>query len=71
MGSGQAENLTLSKLKFYMNRSVHAIIWKGERLSAAQYYRQLWEMFLGGDVQAVQILGLHNMGVPSAQMRPC
>ena len=49
-------NLALSKLKFYVTPSVHAIIWKGERLTAAQYYRRLWDMFLGGDVRAVQSL---------------
>ena len=42
--------------KFYVTPSVHAIIWKRERLTATQYYRRLWDMFLGGDVRAVQSL---------------
>ena len=41
---------------------MHKVVWKGERLSALEYYNTLWDMFLGGDVRAVQYLGAswHN-----------
>ena len=45
-GDGNAEwnrlnNLGLSKLKFYVSPAVHKVVWKGERLTALQYYNHL------------------------------
>ena len=64
-------NLALSKLKFYVTPSVHAIIWKGERLIAAQYYSRLWVCSWGVMLRQYSPWRLHGMDVPSARTRPC
>ena len=43
-------SLALSKLKFYVTPTVHSIVWKGDNLTAAEYYQRLWDLFLEGDV---------------------
>ena len=49
-------SLALSKLKFYVTPTVHSIVWKGDNLTAAEYYQRLWDLFLGGDVRTIQTL---------------
>ena len=42
--------VALAKLKHYVTPGVHAIVWKGEQLTAREYYDRLNDMFLAGDV---------------------
>ena len=44
------------KLKFNVSTGVHSIIWKGETLTANQYYQRLYDMFLAGDMCSRQTL---------------
>ena len=48
--------LALAKLKFYVSTGVHSIIWKGEDLTANQYYHRLHTTFLAGDMRSRQTL---------------
>ena len=49
-------SLALAKLKFYVSTGVHSIVWKGETLTAHQYYQRLYDMFLAGDMRSRQTL---------------
>ena len=40
--------LALGKLKYYLHESVFNIVWKGENLTALQFYLRLYHMFLQG-----------------------
>ena len=50
--------VALVKLKHDLTPGVHAIIWKGEQLTAScrEYYDRLNDMFLAGDVRSRQTL---------------
>ena len=41
-----ANGLALSKLKYYLDDDVYQMVWKGEDLTAHQFYLCLHQMFL-------------------------
>ena len=41
-----ANGLALSKLKYYLDNDVYQMVWKGEDLTARQFYLHLHQMFL-------------------------
>ena len=49
-------DIALAKLKHYVTPGIHAIVWKGEHLTAREYYDLLNDMFLAGDVRSRQTL---------------
>ena len=48
--------LELGKLKFYLTETIHKIVWKGETLTALEFYERLFVMFLLGDMRSRQML---------------
>ena len=48
--------LALGKLKFYLTETIYKIVWKGETLTALQFYERLFGMFLLGDMRSRQML---------------
>ena len=48
--------LALGKLKFYLTETIYKIVWKGETLTAVQFYDRLFGMFLLGDMRSRQML---------------
>ena len=52
----QANGLALSKLKYYLSDDVYQMVWKGEELTARQFYMRLHAMFLRGDMRSIQVL---------------
>ena len=52
----QANGLALSKLKYYLHDDVYQMVWKGEDLTARQFYLRLHQMFLRGDMRSIQVL---------------
>ena len=61
--------LALSKLKFYLEDNVYHIVWKGQRLTAKQFYTRLHSMFLAGDMRSIQMLedALNNCSKKSSE----
>ena len=55
-GWDQANGLALSKLKYYLDDDVYQMVWKGEDLTARQFYLRLHQMFLRGDMRSIQVL---------------
>ena len=52
----QANGLALSKLKYYLDEDLYQMLWKGEDLTARQFYLRLHQMFLLGDMRLIQVL---------------
>ena len=48
--------LALGKLKYYLHEHIYNIIWKGDTLTALEFYNRLHRMFLRGDMRSRQIL---------------
>ena len=48
--------LALGKLKFYLTETIYKIVWKGETLTALQFFERLFGMFLLGDMRSRQML---------------
>ena len=46
--------VALAKLKHYVTPGVHAIVCKGEQLTAREYYDRLNDMFLADDIRSRQ-----------------
>ena len=44
--------LAFAKLKYYVSPGVHAVVWKGQRLTAFQYFERLQTLFLNGDMHS-------------------
>ena len=48
--------LALGKLKFYLTDTIYKIVWKGDKLTALEFYERLFGMFLRRDMQNKQML---------------
>ena len=51
-----ANGLALSVLKYYLDDDIYHMVWKGEDLTAHQFYQRLHQMFLRGDMWSIQVL---------------